>query len=464
MSWGSAPGPSLEQLAARLLRGEVTSRGLVEDCLERIADPSGEGARAFTRVDAAAARAAADAFDKLRSHGMAPSRFAGIPVSVKDLFDVAGQVTCAGSRVLEDEPAAITDAPAVRRLRQAGFVLMGRTQMPEFALSALGLNAHHGTPLSPWDRAHAHAPGGSSSGAAVSVADGMAHAALGSDTAGSCRIPAAFCGVVGFKPTACTVPTSGMVPLSPSLDAVGPLARTVSCCASLHALLGGVAEASAPPLDLRGLTLGVPQTLVLDGLAPAVATAFDRALALLSARGVTIVELKLAAFGDVPRMHARGSFAAAESMAWHRPWIARHRHRYEPRVLERIERGAQMSATDYLDLLASRRHFIDEVSDELAAVSAIVMPTSAILPPRIADLNDDEAFASANLLALRNAALVNLFDGCALSLPMHRGDEAPSGFMVACGATQDRALLRTSAAVEMVVTLSPDERISRVSG
>ncbi len=449
-------GPTLAELAGRLASGQTSSRQLVEDCLVRIADPEGEGARAFTLVDTAQALAAADAFDKLREHGASPSRFAGIPVSVKDLFDVAGQVTCAGSRVLAWEAAARCDATAVQRLRRAGFVLIGRTQMPEFALSALGLNPHFGTPLSPWDRATARAPGGSSSGAAVSVADGMAHAALGSDTGGSCRIPAAFCGVVGFKPTARSVPTDGVVPLAPSLDAVGPLARSVSCCASLYALLSATADTPLVPLDLRGLRLGVPRTLVLDGLDEAVAVAFDRVLVTLSERGAVIVDLKLAAFSDVPRMHARGSFAAAESLAWHRTWITRHRDRYDPRVLERIERGAQMTATDYIDLLAARQAFVEAVGTEAGTVDAMVMPTCAIVPPRIADLHDDAVFNRLNLMALRNAALVNLFDGCAISLPMHRRGEPPSGLMIANVAGQDRSLLKIANSVEaaLIATLT----------
>lgn len=442
------PGPTLAALAQQLAAGQTSARALVEACLARIEDPAGEGARAFTLVDAAAARASAEAIDRLRQQGAAPSRWAGIPVSVKDLFDVAGQLTRAGSRVLDGQAPATTDATAVRRLRQAGFVILGRTQMPEFALCALGPNAHDGTPLAPWQRHEARAPGGSSSGGAVSVADGMAHAALGTDTAGSCRIPAAFCGLVGFKPTAGSVPMDGLVPLSPSLDAVGPLARSVACCASLQALLAGLADEPLPERPLRGLRLGVPQTLVLDGLDAAVAQAFERALSRASARGAQVLELPLAAFTQVPRLVAGGGLVAVESWAWHRPWIARHRERYSPRVLERIERGAEICVAAHRDLLAARQAFIASVAAEAGRVDALLMPTAAIVPPRLADLTDDAVFAATTFRALRNAALVNLFDGCALSLPMHRSGDPPCGLMVAGLADADRQVLAVAAALE----------------
>jgi len=188
---------TFDQLAQALADGTATSRALIEDCLARIADPAGEGTRAFTKVHAETARAMADAIDAMRRAGRGPGRYAGIPICLKDLFDVAGEVTAAGSRALSDAPPAAAHAPVVQRMLATGFVPVGRTNMTEFAFSGLGINPHYGTPLSPWDRASARIPGGSSSGTAVAVADGMAAAGLGTDTGGSCRIPAAFCGVVG---------------------------------------------------------------------------------------------------------------------------------------------------------------------------------------------------------------------------------------------------------------------------
>jgi aspartyl-tRNA(Asn)/glutamyl-tRNA(Gln) amidotransferase subunit A len=233
-------------MPSALAGGTTTSRALVEDSLARIADPAGEGARAFIKVHTDAARAMADAMDTLRRAGRAPSRYAGIPVGLKDLFDITGEPTPAGSRALADAPPATANAPVVQRMLAAGFVPVGRTNMTEFAFSGLGINPHYGTPLSPWDRGSARIPGGSSSGTAVAVADGMVAAGLGTDTGGSCRIPAAFCGVVGYKPTARRVPIDGVLPLAPSLDSVGPLAPSVACCAVIDAILAATRRHCPP--------------------------------------------------------------------------------------------------------------------------------------------------------------------------------------------------------------------------
>ncbi len=208
------PNKTLAALADDLAEGRTSARKLVEECLARIADPAGEGQRAFVHVDKDAALGAADAMDRLRKANAAPTRYAGIPVSIKDLFDIRGQVTCAGSRALQDSPPAEDDAPVVARLRAAGFVVIGRTNMTEFAYSGIGINPHYGTPKGTWQRNVGHVPGGSSSGAAVSIADGMAYGALGTDTGGSCRIPAAYNGIVGYKPTQRRVPLDGGVPLA----------------------------------------------------------------------------------------------------------------------------------------------------------------------------------------------------------------------------------------------------------
>ena len=246
--------PTLATLAADLDSGRTSARKLVDECLAKIADSSGEGARVFIHVDAEAAIEAAEAMDRLREVKAAPSPFAGIPVSIKDLFDIKGQVTRAGSRALEDSAPAEADAPVVARLRRAGFIVIGRTNMTEFAYSGIGINPHFGTPKSAWNRNVGHVPGGSSSGAAVSVADGMAHGALGTDTGGSCRIPAAYNGIVGFKPTQRRVPLDGGVPLSFTLDSFGPLARIVACCAVLDAVLAD--EASCPCSRVRSRACG----------------------------------------------------------------------------------------------------------------------------------------------------------------------------------------------------------------
>ncbi len=439
---------TLDACAAALEAGGTSARALVEACLARIEDADGEGARTFVHVDRAAALATADAMDALRGAGAAPSRFAGIPVSVKDLFDVQGQVTRAGSTVLADVPPARDDAVAVARLRRLGFVLIGRTNMTEFAYSGLGLNPHHGTPRNPWRRANGYVPGGSSSGAAVSVTDGMAHAGLGSDTGGSCRIPAAFTGLVGYKPTACRVPLTGTIPLSTSLDSLGSLAHSVACCAVIDAVMAGDRVLPLPERSIRGLRLAVPTDVALDDLDASVAGAFAAALDRLDRAGARIEHVPFPEFAEVAGLNGKGGFAAAESFAWHRRLLATRGAGYDPRVAARIARGAEQSAADYLDLLAARRSIIARASARGAAYDGLLMPTVAIAPPRIADLAADEAFGRTNLLALRNCSLVNVIDGCAVSLPVHRPGEAPAGLMLAGMAGADRAILAVGAAME----------------
>src|ERR1700692_4132345 len=347
--------PTLTTLAADLESGRTNARKLVDGCLAKIADKSGEGARAFVHVDVEAAIEAAKAMDRLREVKAAPSVFAGIPISIKDLFDIKGQVTRAGSRALDDSPPAENDAPVVSRLRRAGFILIGRTNMTEFAYSGIGINPHYGTPKSVWQRGVGHGPGGSSSGAAVSVADGMAHGALGSDTGGSCRIPAAYNGIVGFKPTQRRVPLAGGVPLSSTLDSFGPLARTAQCCAVLDAVLAGEEIVPLRPRPIKGMRLAVPTTVALEELDDDVARTFERALETLSRQGALIERIAVPEFRDVGVMNTKGGFAAAESYTWHRYLIVSHGDVYDPRVCMRIVRGESISAADYIDLLDSRR-------------------------------------------------------------------------------------------------------------
>jgi aspartyl-tRNA(Asn)/glutamyl-tRNA(Gln) amidotransferase subunit A len=443
--------PTLAALADDLASGRSSARKLVDQCLARIADASGEGARAFIHVDAEAAIGAAEAMDRLREVKAAPSAYAGIPVSIKDLFDIKGQVTRAGSRALDDSPPAEVDAPVVARLRRAGFVVIGRTNMTEFAYSGIGINPHYGTPKGAWQRSVGHVPGGSSSGAAVSVVDGMAHGALGTDTGGSCRIPAAFNGIVGFKPTQRRVPLDGGVPLSFSLDSFGPLARTVGCCAVLDAFLADEPVIPLQPRPIKGMRLAVPTTIVLDELEDAVAQTFERALETLSRHGALIERIEVPEFLDAAQMNAKGGFAAAESYAWHRYLIASKGDIYDPRVASRIMRGESQSAADYVDLLGARRSLIARIAVRLAPYDAMILPTTANTPPRIADLADDKAFTHANLLALRNCSLINVIDGCAISLPAHRQGDVPVGLMLAATGGADRRIFELAAAMEGVI-------------
>ena len=443
--------PTLATLADDLDSGRTSARKLVDECLARIADTTGEGVRAFIHVDAEAAIEAAEAMDRLREVKAAPSPFAGIPVSIKDLFDINGQVTRAGSRALDDSAPAEADAPVVARLRRAGFIVIGRTNMTEFAYSGIGINPHFGTPKGAWQRSVGHVPGGSSSGAAVSVVDRMAHGALGTDTGGSCRIPAAFNGIVGFKPTQRRVPLDGGVPLSFTLDSFGPLARTVGCCAVLDAVLANEPVKPLQPRSIKGMRLAVPTTVALDELEEAVARTFERALETLSRQGALIERIAVPEFLDVGMMNTKGGFAAAESYAWHRYLIISHGNVYDPRVAMRILRGEAISAADYIDLLEMRKSLIARSTVRLAPYDALVLPTTANTPPRIADLADDKAFTAANLLALRNCTLINMIDGCAISLPCHREGEVPVGLMLAAAGGSDRRIFELAAAMEAVI-------------
>jgi aspartyl-tRNA(Asn)/glutamyl-tRNA(Gln) amidotransferase subunit A len=438
--------PTIAELAVELAEGRTTSAELVEDCLARISDPEGEGGRTYLAVDAEGARTAARALDALRDARAEPSPYAGIPVSVKDLFDLRGQVTRAGSRVLDGAPAE-RDATAVARWRAAGLVVIGRTNMTEFAFSGLGLNSHYGTPANPWDRQARRIPGGSSSGGAVSVADGMAHGTLGTDTGGSCRIPAALCGLVGFKPTQARVPRDGMVPLSETLDTVGVLGRSVGCCAILDALLAGTEARPPEPLG-RPPRLAVVRNYLFADVEPAVVADFDRALRRLRDAGADIVDIELPELDGIAEMSAGGGFAAAESFAWHHDLISERAGDYDPRVLARIRRGERQSARDLLVLREWRAGLIEGAGQRLGDFDAFICPTVPLVAPPIDALDDDDEYARVNLLMLRNPTVVNLLDGCAVSVPMHEPGEPPTGLMVARLAGNDDAVLRIAAWIE----------------
>src|SRR3982075_2527095 len=297
-------------------------------------------------------------------------------------------------------PPATRDATAIARLRAAGFIPIGRTNMTEFAFSGLGINPHYDTPRNAYDRQAGRIPGGSSAGAAVSVTDGMAFGALGTDTGGSCRIPAALCGIVGFKPTAHRVPTVGAFPLSTSLDSVGPLAATVECCAVLDAVLAGEPANDLPRFPLEALRLAVPQTMVLDNAAPAVARAFEAALAALRKAGAGITDIPLREFAELQQINGKGGLAAAESYAIHRALIAEHEKEYDPQVLIRIVRGREQDAADYITLVPARADFIRRVAAVTAPYDALVMPTTPVTAPLIADLEAGNAYRRSNMLVL----------------------------------------------------------------
>jgi aspartyl-tRNA(Asn)/glutamyl-tRNA(Gln) amidotransferase subunit A len=436
------------ELATDLREEAVTSRALVEDALKRIAEPSGEGKTTFTRVYADAALAQADAVDELRANGVELTPIAGLPISIKDLFDVAGETTTAGSRVLQDAPPAEHDAPVVARLRAAGAVIVGKTNMSEFAFAAVGTNATYGTPRNPYDRATGRIPGGSSSGAAVSVTDGMAVAGIGSDTGGSIRIPSALCGLTGFKPTACRVSTAGAVPLSTTLDSIGPLAQNVTDCALLDAALSGGEYAVPEPLPIRRLRFAVPTNFMLDDIDVEVARAFERAVERLTRAGAYVASMRVEAFEMLPDMLANGGFSGPQAAFWHGPLIEKHRGLYDHRILARILSGGEQLASEYVRLTGQRKRYLARYAQELEGYDALVCPTLPIVALPIAEVANDETWVRTNNLLLRNPRAINFLDGCALSIPIHEPGGAPVGLMICGQRNEDARLLRIGRAVE----------------
>jgi aspartyl-tRNA(Asn)/glutamyl-tRNA(Gln) amidotransferase subunit A len=443
---------TLGELAHRLSVREITSRQLVEEALAAIKDPRGEGARAFLMVHESEALAAADRVDAQRRNGLNPGGLSGIPISIKDLFDEAGVVTLGGSKVLVGAPPAQRDSTVVQRLKKAGAIIIGRTNLTEFAYSGLGINPHYGTPKNTFDRSTGRIPGGSTSGGAISVTDGMAAAAIGTDTGGSVRIPAALNGLVGFKPTARRIPRDGVLPLSPSLDSVGPIGKSVDDCLWLDMLMSEEPGVIALPGRVAGLRFAVPTTVVQDDLSPAVANAFAATLTRLSAAGAKIIETPMKEFAQAAEVTPRGALASYEAYSFHRKWIEAAADKYDPRVMARIRPGEAITAGKYKQLLRLRRQFIRTINSAAGAYDAMLMPTTPETAPTIAEATkDDESYFRFNSRMLRNPSIVNLFDGCALTIPCHEPGSAPVGMMIAGIQNADRTILTIGDAVEKVV-------------
>ena len=423
-----------------------SSRDRLELTLFRIADHEGEGARACLTVYAEAARATADAADARAKAGISLGPLDGAIVSIKDLFDVAGEPTRAGSRVLADEAKPATaDAPAIRHLRQAGCVIVAKTNMTEYAFSGVGMNPHYGTPGNPADRARV--PGGSTSGGAVAAADGMCEIAIGTDTGGSTRIPAALCGIVGFKPSMQRVPTGGAFPLSFSLDSIGPMARTVAGCALADAVMAGDELDTVVPAPLAGLRIAALQGLVLTSADETVGRRYPAALKRLGKAGVQLSDQKLALIDAMVEVNALGGLAPPEAFMIHRDRIKRRGDEIDPNVRARIARGGDMSAADYVYSQRRRAELIRAMDAALADYDAFVWPTTPIVAPTIAEMEDTKVFSANNMLLLRNTNIVNFFDLCAISLPLP-GDGLPCGLMLVGRNGADRRLFQIAAAVE----------------
>ncbi|RYF78208.1 MAG: amidase [Comamonadaceae bacterium] len=432
----------LHATRAALITGSIHAPQCLEAAIARAQEPACD--RVFVRT----------CFDSARQQTRAArpqQSLAGLPFSVKDLFDIQGQPTPAGSQVLSHAPAASQHSVAVARLLAAGGALIGRTNMTEFAFSGVGVNPHHGTPANAADADTPRVPGGSSSGAAVSVATGAAFIGLGSDTGGSIRIPAALNGIVGFKSTARLVPAEGALPLSTTLDTVCAMTRSVRDAVLTHEILAARrVSLDGPPL--AGLRLAVVRNLFLDDMDPTVARAFDDSLRRLRDAGATLDTLDLAPLADLPAINATGGFSAAESYAWHRLLLERSAAGYDPRVAQRILKGATMKAWEYLDLVRARAAWIERMAHALAPYDAVLSPTVPITAPPLAAVapgqERDAEFFRVNALLLRNPSVVNMLDGCAISIPCHAAGELPVGLMIWQGALHDDAVLRIAAQVE----------------
>ena len=425
----------------------LSAHDRLEAALTCIDDPNGEGARTCLTVYREAARAAAAAADARARAGISLGPLDGVIVSIKDLFDVAGEVTRAGSKVLAEEgKAAERDAPAVHRLRAGGAVIIAKTNMTEFAFSGVGINPHYGTPGNPADRARI--PGGSTSGGAVAVADGMCEIAIGSDTGGSTRIPGALCGLVGFKPSRQRISIAGVFPLSQSIDSVGPIARSVADIAKADAVMAGDDFAALEPAPLSGLRIGIAQGAPLENLDETVAKRFPQAIDRLEKAGCRLSNEKLVLLDGQTRVNSRGGVQPAEAFALHRDRLDRRGPDIDPNVRGRLERARSIGAFDYIDMVNERAALIAAMDARLADIDVLVLPTTPMVAPTIAEMTAPDVFARKNAMLLRNTSIANFFDLCAISLPLPREGGLPTGLMLFARNGHDHRLFRIAAAIE----------------
>ncbi|MHC2595609.1 aspartyl-tRNA(Asn)/glutamyl-tRNA(Gln) amidotransferase subunit A [Kluyvera sp. 1366] len=444
---------TLWQASQQLLAGQISPETLTQDALSAIAAESGEGKRVYTKVYTAAAQQQAAQAGARWQQQQPRSAIDGLPISIKDLFDVAGEVTTAGSRLLSSASPATANASMVDRLQQAGAVIVGKTNMSEFAFTGLGVNPHYGTPANPWQRAQQRIPGGSSSGAAVAVSDGMCLAAVGTDTGGSVRIPAALCGLTGFKPSASRIDQRGTLPLAASLDSIGVIAHDVRSCWLLDSVI-----ADRPlTIDERNLSEAhfvIPQTRVLADLDEHVSAAWLHALDVLRAQGVKITELPLQELAELDSINARGGITAWEAWQWHQHYAQSQPEAYDPQVLTRINRGSLLNEEDAAELYQLRADWKQRVEQAVAPFDGILMPTVPLIAPTLTELDDPARYMQVNLLMLRNTSVINMLDGCSISLPCHQPGAAPVGLMLSSTHGNDAALLSWAAAIETTLKRS----------
>ncbi|MFG6077047.1 amidase [Erwinia sp. OPT-41] len=442
---------TLWQASQQLQAGNVQPETFTQAALAAARDPEKEGARVFiTRYEAQATQQAIEAGERWQAR-QSRSPIDGLPISIKDLFDVKGEATTAGSRLLSDAPVATANASVVEKLNRAGAAIVGKTNMTEFAFSGLGINPHYGTPANPWRREEKRIPGGSSSGAAVAVADGLCLGAIGTDTGGSVRIPAALCGLTGFKPGASRIDQAGTLPLAPSLDSIGVIAHDVRSCWLLDSII------AEKPLemresDLRHARFAVPQTRVLDDLDRDVAQAWQYALDLLREAGATLVALPLTELDELNTLNARGGITAYEAWQWHQRTALARPEAYDPQVLMRLQRGSQLTEQDAAELYQQRAAWQRRINTALEGFDALLMPTVPKIAPTIASLDEPQRYMEINALMLRNTSVINMLDGCAISLPCHPAGHAPVGLSLAAVHGDDARLISWAVAVETALT------------
>jgi aspartyl-tRNA(Asn)/glutamyl-tRNA(Gln) amidotransferase subunit A len=405
---------TMVEAAAALREGRLTATNLVELSLQAIATHDA-ATHAFIRVDAAAALAAARAMDAERANGLDRGPLHGLPISLKDLIDVAGQPTTAASKVFADR-TAMADAPVTTRLRAAGAIVLGKTNLHEFALGTTSEDSAYGAVLHPAD--HTRMAGGSSGGSAVAVATGMGLASVGTDTGGSIRIPAAACGLVGLKPSLHDVPTRGVVPLSSTLDHVGPLARSVQDAAWMWSVLADRAIHTvglAPPGTLR---LGRLTGYFAEPLEDLVAAAFEDACSRLEDKGVSITPVTFDASARITETYV--NLVLPEGAAWHAPWLDARRDDYSPAVFGRLFSGRDIFAVHYLGARLERDLMRQEVDALLSSVDALVLPTLPVVAPTSGQtsVRVGDAEMLVRTAMLKHTQLFNITGHPAITLPI----------------------------------------------
>ena len=447
------PAKSIAQLSVLIQSGALDPVALTEETLDGIRNYRDQSV--FVSLTPERALAEAEASRQRIRDGRSRGLLEGIPIAWKDLFDLEGKPTTAGSVVLADAAPAERDADVVNALNAAGMIAIGRTNMSEFAFSGLGINPHYGTPENPHSKDGARLPGGSSSGAGVAVAAGLVPVAMGTDTGGSIRIPAAFNGIVGYKATRGRYPMGGVFPLAKSLDSLGPLCRTVRDAVWVDAAMRRQSSPTVAQGTIRGLSLVVPETVFFDAIEPEVADAFEAALERLGRAGASISRQPFPLFAELFDIMAKlGPLVTAEAYALHRErLLSDAAERMDPRVVMRCKLGEKTSMPDYIDILDARERMIAELARQVPEGALLVSPTLPHVAPLTAPLVEDfDAFLAMNGKTLRNTLIGNFFDWCGVSIPCGTGDAGmPVGLLLSGLPHTDEHLLGAALAAEDIV-------------